>query len=147
MAVDNSIQGSLTVLKVSTDGGSTWLSGVCEEDSQFDLSNDVTTKKTKCSTFKGISAVDATISGNLVLNADPGADEYSYNDIQGWQKQKTQLHFKYEHEAVGSFLAGQAFSHTGVGYFTQSTLSNPGDEVATVSFTFSVTDLDGDVSS
>jgi membrane peptidoglycan carboxypeptidase len=147
MAVDNSVQGSLVVLEVSIDGGSTYLEGVCESDSQIDLSNDVTTTKTKCSTFKGISAVDATISGNLVLNASPAVDEYSYNDIQTWQLQKTQLHFRYRNKSDAVVTAGEAFSFTGVGYFTQSTLTAPGDDVCKASFTFSVTDLDGDVSS
>lgn len=146
MAVDNSLQGSLTVLEVSSDG-ITFQTLVCEEDSQIDLSNDVTTTKTKCSTFKGISAVDATISGNAVVNADPGADEVSYNDVQNWQLQKTQKYFRYRNQVQGTFTAGQAYSFTGVGYFTQSTLTAPGDDVVKFSFTFSVTDLDGDVSS
>lgn len=146
MAVDNSIQGSAVVLEVSDDGVS-FKTLVCEEDSQIDLSNDVTTTKTKCSTFKGISQVDATISGNAVCNADPTAEEVSYNDVQTWQLQKTQKYFRYRNAAQGSFAAGQAFSFTGVGYFTQSTLTAPGDDVVKFSFTFSVTDLDGDVSS
>lgn len=146
MAIDNSIQGSAVVLEVSDDGV-TYKTLVCEEDSQMDLSNDVTTTKTKCSTFKGISAVDATISGNAVCNADPDVDEVSYNDVQTWQKLKTQKYFRYRNAAQGSFTAGQAFEHTGVGYFTQSTLTAPGDDVVKFSFTFSVTDLDGDVSS
>jgi hypothetical protein len=146
MAVDNSIQGSSVVLELSSDGV-TYVTLVCEEDSQIDLSNDVTSTKTKCSTFKGISAVDATISGNAVCNAVPTASEVSYNDVQTWQKQKTQKYFRYRNAAQGTITAGEAFSHTGVGYFTQSTLTASGDEVVKFSYTFSVTDLDGDVSS
>ena len=146
MAVDNSVQGSLVVLELSTDSGVTYKSLVCEEDSQIDKSNDVTTTKTKCSTFKGISQVDVTISGNAVVNADPDTDEVSYADVSSWQNLKTQLHFRYRNAASGAITAGQAVSDTGVGYFTQSTLTAAGDDVLKFSFTFSVTDLDGDVS-
>jgi hypothetical protein len=146
MAVDNSIQGSSVVLELSDDGV-TFKTLVCEEDSQIDLSNDVTSTKTKCSTFKGISAVDATISGNAVCNADPTTSEVSYNDVQGWQLNKTQKYFRYRNAAQGAITAGQAFSFTGVGYFTQSTVTASGDEVVKFSYTFSVSDLDGDISS
>lgn len=147
MAVDNSIQGLDVVLEISTDGGSTYKTLVCEEDSQADLSNEVTTTRTKCSTFKGISAVDMTISGNAVCNADPTSEEVSYNDVQNWQKLKTQLNFRYRNAAAGSIAAGQAFEHTGVGYFTQSTVTATAGEVVKFSYTFSPTDIDGDVSS
>jgi hypothetical protein len=146
MAVDNSIQGSNVVMEISDDG-ITFETLVCEEDSQADVSNEVTTTRTKCSTFKGISAVDVTISGNAVCNADPDSGEVSYSDILGYQKLKTQKYFRYRNAAQGAFTAGQAFELTGVGYFTQTTVTATTAEVVKFSWTFSVTDLDGDISS
>jgi hypothetical protein len=143
---DNSIQGSNLVMKISTDGV-TYKTLVCEEDSQMDKSNDVTTTKTKCFTAKGISAVDVNLSGNAVCNASPTTEEVSYSNVSNWQDQKTLLYFEYKNEAQGAFAAGELVNATGVGYFTQSTITAATDDVLKFSWTFSVTDLTGDISS
>lgn len=130
------IQGSDVAFYVSTTENGTYKQLVCEEDSQFDISAEVTTTKTKCGPFKSVDDPDFSASGNAVANATPEAGELSYEDVVAYQKAKQKLWFKYYNATSATVNEGEGVFFQGQGYFTQTTLTAPGTDVVKFSWTF-----------
>jgi hypothetical protein len=94
---------------------------VCDADFSFDISNDVSTTKTKrCGTFKGVLAPDFKANGTAVHNTEPTATEVSYDQVATWQINTTKIEWIIRNQAYGSYAAGEALRFTGYGYFVSS---------------------------
>lgn len=97
---------------------------VCEESVTLDLNNDVTTTKTKCGVFKGVSVADFKANGSAVHNIDPTSSEASLDYVQGKQIARTKQEFVMQNEAYTeggtSYDLGEAFRFAGGGYFNSS---------------------------
>lgn len=134
------VQGNLVNFQVREIGQTDWQTLVCTSDSQFALTNEITKRRTNCGIKASVSAPDFNASGNAVHNADPTADEVSYNDVKAWQKDQTKLEFRYLSlaDAGAGLTEGEGFLNYGRGYFTESTLtaSAESDGIASFSWTF-----------
>lgn len=127
------VQGS-TIGFFLRDYGSTgvWRQMTCEETLTFDLSNNVTTSKTKCGTFKGIDVADFKISGGGVSNFAPTATEYSHDLLTTDEVAKTKKEFRIQDIAT----AGSVILLSGAGYFVQAQISFPANDVVKFTYTF-----------
>lgn len=138
------IQGKLVNMRVRVNGSdAAFKTLVCTEDSQFQLTNETSERRTNCGIKTGISDPTFTASGNAVQNPEPTASEVSYNDVKGWQKAKAKLDFQYISDAdvINGLSEGEGVNNFGSGYFTDSTFtgSAEADGVGSFSWTFSGT--------
>jgi len=123
------------LLSYSTDNA-TFLSIVCEVDSNVNSQMEVTTDSTKCGTTVAAGSIATTVSGNAVVNTTPDAGEGSFDEIQAIFLAKTPIWFSYTN------LAGSPATY-GQGWFTQ--LGNQNAASGTSKFTWTIT-ANGDVS-
>lgn len=134
------VQGNLVNFRIREIGETDWRTLVCTLDSSFTITNEVNKRRTNCGITASVSDPDFSASGNAVHNAEPTAEELSYNDVKGFQKNKTKLEFSYISGAdTGAGLAeGEGFHNYGRGYFTESTLtaSAEGNESGSFSWSF-----------
>lgn len=79
--VNNSVQGRLLGLWVSTDGGTTFKEVVCSTDVGVDASADVSELTTRCGVLKSKGATSWEITGSGAANTDPDNDELSADDL------------------------------------------------------------------
>lgn len=119
------VQGSRIGFYVRDYGASTpFLRIVCEETVTLDLNNDITTTKTKCGVFKGVSVADFKANGSAVHNIDPGGAEASLDYVQSKQIARTKQEFVMQNEAYTeggvSYDIGEAFRFAGAMYFNSS---------------------------
>lgn len=121
----------------ATDSVTTWKRLVCLMDSQAEMDNEVSEVDTQCGTFTGVKLMKGSYSGNAVSNADPTTLEASYQDVIGWQNDKTLLDFRYYNAAFGAITEGEAVFQEGTGRFTNSVLNGTVGEVVQFSWTFS----------
>lgn len=138
------IQGKLINFKVRENGTADAFKALaCTEDSQFQITNETTERRTNCGIKTGIADATFNASGNAVQEIPAAADHVSYNEVKGWQKTKTKLDFTYENEADGDIAEGDAISITGSGYFTDSTYSASAeaDGIGSFSWTFTGTGI------
>lgn len=138
------IQGKLINLKVRVNGTTDeFKTLVCTEDSQFQITNETSERRTNCGLKTGISDPTFNASGNAVQNPTPTSAEVSYNDVKAWQISKTKLDFKYISDAdtVNGLAEGDGVNNFGSGYFTESTFtgSAEADGVGSFSWTFTGT--------
>jgi hypothetical protein len=139
MAVTN-VQGTLVNFKYREIGDTDWITVVCTEDSQFQITNEVSTRRTNCGIVKSVSDPDFNASGNAVQNATPTTLEASYQAVKALQMSKTKVQFSWISAAdvAAGLTEGQGVSNYGLGYFTDSTAtaSAEADGVMTFSWTF-----------
>lgn len=138
------IQGKLVNMRVRVNGtADAFKTLVCTEDSQFQITNETSERRTNCGIKTGISDPTFTASGNAVQNPEPTASEVSYNDVKGWQKTKAKLDFQYISDAdtINGLAEGEGVNNFGSGYFTDSTFtgSAEADGVGSFSWSFSGT--------
>ena len=142
------ISGKLINFKVRENAvGGAFKTLVCTEDSQFQISNEQSTRRTNCGPITNLADATFNASGNAVQNVEPSVSEVSYNDVKGWQKTKTKLDFNYINEAdvTNGITEGEAVEIIGSGYFTESAYNGTAeaDGVGSFSWTFTGTgDLD-----
>lgn len=103
---------------------------VCEETVQIEVTNDVTTTKTKCGVFKGIDVADFKLNGNAVHNIDPTSAEVSHDGMLSWQLDRTKLEFVLQNRAYDSVDAGAAVRMAGSAYITSTVFNGSNAEVA-----------------
>lgn len=133
------LQGSLIQFKVRENGTADPLKTlVCTEDTTFNITNEISKRRTNCGVKTGIADAEFTASGNAVYNYTPGGTEVSWDDIKEWQKSKTKLDFVYENDADSPLAQGAALSAVGSGYFTETTFtgSAEADGIGSFSWTF-----------
>jgi Phage major tail protein 2. len=119
------VQGSRIGFYVRDAGATTpFLRIVCEESVTLDLNNDITTTKTKCGVFKGVSVADFKANGSAVHNIDPTSAEASLDYVQTKQIARTKQEFVMQNEAYTeegiTYSLGEAFRFAGDGYFNSS---------------------------
>lgn len=114
---------------------------VCTEDSQFQITNEISERRTNCGVITGVSDPTFNASGNAVQNPEPTTLEVSYNDVKGWQITQTKLDFKYISEAdtANGLDEGEGVNNFGSGYFTESTFSGSAEADGVGSFSWSFT--------
>lgn len=130
-------------------GDTEWKVLVCELDSQLELTNEITETESKCGNHVGYKPVKANNSGNAIFNVDPEATEVSYNDVRGWQINRTPLEMLVENEAFtaedGSPVAEGAVMHYFyAGRFVASTMTGTVGDVGKFSWTFKPTGTPSD---
>lgn len=138
------VQGSLINFRVRSNAlGGSFKTLICTEDSQFDINNEVTQRRTNCGIKTSVADADFSGSGNAVYDYEPTASQVSWEEIKNWQKSKTKLDFQYINDAdAGSGLTeGEAVIVTGSGYFTATSLtaSAESDGIGSFSWTFTGT--------
>lgn len=136
------IQGIDLIFEVRVADGSdtSWDRLVCALDDQAEMDNEVSEVDTKCGTFTGVKEMKGSYSGNAVANAAPNAGtEVTYENVVGWQSDKTLLDFRYYNAAFGAIAEGAAVYQQGTGRFTNSVLTGSTGEVVQFSWTFSPT--------
>lgn len=117
---------------------------VCEESSQSSTTSNVTTTKTKCSTFTSVDTPETVISGSGVAAANVAANQVSFKQIEAWCRAKTKLFFIRRNEADTPNLitAGEIVYQDGQGYFTEATETSAEGDVIKFNWSFTTT---GDV--
>lgn len=119
------VQGSRIGFYIRDFGSSTAFKKLtCEETVSFELTNDITTTKTKCGVFKGVDVVDFKANGSGAHNTSPGGSEASLDYIQTKQIARTKQEYVIQNEAYTedgtSYALGDEFRMAGGGYFNQS---------------------------
>ena len=114
------IQGSDIELLVRQKDTGNFLTMVCEETVFLDVSNDVNVSKTKCGIFKGIAVAEFKLNGTAVFNATPTASEASYDEVLGWQLDRTRCEFILRNTAFDGNAAGDLIRMSGDCFFTST---------------------------
>jgi len=115
------LQGQDVEFLVRVADTGTFKEMVCDGEFTFDISNDVSTTKTKrCGTFKGVLAPDFKANGTAVHNTEPTGSEVSYDQVANWQISTTKIEWIIRNQAYGAYAAGAALRFTGYGYFVSS---------------------------
>lgn len=100
---------------------------VCEETLTLDLSNDITTTKTKCGVFKGIDVTDWKLNGTGVCNFNPGGSEISSDDLIDKQLAKTKQEVYIQNESfvegITTYDIGEVFKFGGQAYINSQQLT------------------------
>lgn len=136
------IQGSLINMKFRVNGTTDeFKTLVCTTDSQFQITNETSQRRTNCGTKTGISDATFNASGNAVQNPDPTEEEVSYNQAKAWQVGKTKLDFQYLSDAdVANGLAeGDGVNNFGSGYITETTFTGSAEADGVGSFSWAFT--------
>jgi hypothetical protein len=140
------VQGKLVNMKIRVNGTlDAWKTLVCTEDSQFQITNETTERRTNCGVKTGVAQATFNASGNAVQNPTPTALEVSYNDVKGWQKgtsgTPTKLDFQYISDADASqgLAEGDGVNNFGSGYFTDTTFTASAEADGVGSFSWSFT--------
>lgn len=124
------VQGADIEFLVRVADTGTFKRMVCEESLTFDLTNDVTTVKTKtCGPFKGVQTPDFKANGTAVFNIEPSGSELSYDEVAGYQNAVTKIEWIMRNTAFGSYTAGEAVRFSGYGYFVSSQFTAANGEV------------------
>lgn len=89
---------------------------VCENTVFLDVTNDVTTEKTKCGTFKGVATADFKLNGEAVCNIEPTSGEVSYDQMLAWQLSITKIEWILRNKSVSGYGPGEAQRMSGDGY-------------------------------
>ncbi len=115
--------------------------GVCVLDTGFNISNEVTERRTNCGIKTGVAEPTFSISGNILINANPSAQEFSYDDVKGWQKNQTKLDFwhRADADAEQGLGVGDGYNNFGSGYFTESEMSASAEADGQAAFSFTFT--------
>lgn len=125
------VQGADIEFLVRVADTGTFKRMVCEDSLTFDISNDVTTVKTKtCGPFKGVQTPDFKANGSAVFNVTPTGSEVSYDQVATWQTGPTKVEWIIRNVAFGSYIAGRAIRFSGYGYFVSSQFTAANGEVA-----------------
>jgi hypothetical protein len=136
------ITGKLINMKVRVNGTTDeFKTLVCTEDSQFQITNETSERRTNCGVKVNLSDPTFNASGNALQNPTPTEEEVSYNDVKGWQKTKTKLDFQYISDAdtANGLTEGQGVNNFGSGYFTESTFTGSAEADGVGSFSWSFT--------
>lgn len=112
---------------------------VCQEDVQFQITNEVSTRRTNCGIATNVAEADFNASGNAVHEVNPTSAQKSYNDIKTYQKNRTKLDFMFFNLADGDIAEGDAVSITGSGYFNDTTYTAGAEADGLGSFSWSFT--------
>jgi hypothetical protein len=134
---------SLVLLYLSTTSVADALSAgkklVCEEDSSWASTSDVSTIETKCGNFQIAGTPTNTLSGTGVAVGDLASDEVSLQQLKSWINAQTTLYFAYQNSASGTLTAGVVVYCTGSGYFSSvEVTANTGDKMVKFSWEFAV---------
>lgn len=118
-----------------------WKTIVCEETSDGGSDATVNETATKCATFTTTNTPTTNVNGSGVVDADPAADQATFNDIHALVLSKTEVWGKYENlpDPGNGIAAGQIVSIIGRGRFTSARSQNQEGDVSkfTWAFTFS----------
>jgi hypothetical protein len=108
MAQDE-LSGILVLNEISEDGGTTWKTIVCEDNSQISGTSASTEKKTKCKNFSTTSNNATTVTGSGVSVANIDADEISYKRLQFLRDQRQTVQFRRQNaaDADKNIIAGE----------------------------------------
>lgn len=128
------IQGSNVEFLVRQKDTGDFKEMVCEENLFFDVSNDVSTVKTKCGPFKGVQDPDFKANGTAVFNATPTASEVSYDDVLDWQVALTEVDFIIRNKSQGAYSAGDLVRMSGTGYFVSTQFDGSNGSVSKFSW-------------
>lgn len=111
---------------------------VCESDSSFDGTRDVTTEDTKCELLKSLGSQNNKISGNGVLKLNPTATQISFQQLMTYYSDGQLLYAWYTDAGTDG---GDVFA-SGQGWFTQIGSQNTSGQFSKFSYTF---EFNGDV--
>lgn len=116
------LQATLVTMSVDTDLVTPdYRTIVCEETSDAGLTAATTDTPTKCGTFTAVATPAGTITGSGVVQADPEADEISFQEILNMVNNRTRVAAVYQNATDGATTAtGEAMYMEGEGYFTEA---------------------------
>lgn len=133
------LQATLVTMSVDTDLDSPdYRTIVCEETSEAGMDSSTTDTPTKCGTFTAVATPAGTITGSGVVQADPEADEVSFQEILGWVNNKTKVAAVYQNATDGGTTAtGEAVYMEGEGYFTSARVTAQEGDLVKFNWAFS----------
>lgn len=124
------IPGSLMNLYLREPGDTEWQVMVCTSQLDFQITAEVTKRRTNCGLQTSVNDPDFSLSGDGIHNADPTSTEISYAQMKAWIKAKQKLEFKYVNivDAGLSLTEGEGVNNTGNLYFTDVSLTASQEE-------------------
>lgn len=132
----NSVQGELAPLYLSADEGVTWKTLICLETYNIPLATTVNETETNCGLAVGLGVIKFTPSGSAVMDTAPSASQVTYQDMLGWQTNKTLIMFKSEYPFTGAGY-GKNIALSGTCYVTATDITLQIAQV--IKFTFTLT--------
>lgn len=87
-------QGKDDIIQISADGGTTWLTVVCETSHSFSFNRNSSTVSTKCdagTTQRVLGSYEWSFQSSLVVKTDPTASEVSFEALLGYAVGGTRL--------------------------------------------------------
>jgi hypothetical protein len=130
----------------STDGiNGTWKTIVCEETSDGGSDATVTDVATKCGNFSVTNTAATNVNGSGVVDADPSADQATFNDIHALVLSKNLVWGRYQNlpDPSNNVEAGDIVNIVGQGRFSSARSQNAEGDVSKFSWSFT---FSGDVS-
>jgi hypothetical protein len=141
--------GILVTMRYSADSTNgidgTWMTIVCEEQSDGGSTATVTETKTKCGTFTTSSTATSNVTGSGMVDAAPSSNQATFNDVHQLVIDRTLVWARYQNIAdpANSVEAGDIVNMLGQGRFTDARSQNSAEDVSKFTWAFSYS---GDVS-
>jgi hypothetical protein len=141
--------GTLVTMRYSTNSTNgidgTWLTIVCEEQSDGGSDASVTETKTKCGNFTSSSSATSNVNGSGVVDANPSSNQATFNDVHQLVLDQTLVWGRYQNlpDPSNSVEAGDIVNMLGQGRFTAARSQNSAEDVSKFTWAFS---FSGDVS-
>lgn len=131
------VQGKDDILELSTDGGSTWKTLICETSHSFNFNRNTNRTPTKCdggTSALGIGSYEWSFQSSVVVETAPTVTQVSYEDLLAWAVGATALLLR-----NSNGTSGANFHHSGSVYITDLSKTAEVDGLVTADVTFSGT--------
>lgn len=116
------VQGTLVNMWVRVSGtANAFKKLICLENSNFQITNEVTERRTNCGVKTGVASPTFNASGSAVQDPLTDGTSVSYADVKAWQVAKTKLDFNYKNDAdsANGLDVGEGIQNYGSGFFTE----------------------------
>lgn len=136
------VSGNLVTLQFSTnlnDPLNNLKTIVCEDSSDAGVESAVNNVPTKCGNFSATETPTATINGSGVINANPDADEASFQEVLHLANTNQRVYAVYQNEAEGDLAEGDGVFMAGHGYFSSARATAAQGTPTTFNWTFTFT--------
>jgi hypothetical protein len=135
--------GTLVTMRYSTDSTNgidgTWMTIVCEDQSDGGSSASVTEAITKCATFTTSSTATSSVNGSGVVDANPSSNQATFNDLHQLVIDRTLVWGRYQNlpDTTNGVEAGDIVNMLGQGRFTEARSQNGAEDVSRFTWAFS----------
>jgi hypothetical protein len=112
------LAGKLLKLEISSDGGTTYKTGVCAIS--FDETTQVpfNPEETDCGRIGSPGEAFSEISAEFITELAPSGTQFSYKDVKGWCVNGTKVKVRIQNPVVGAVTLGSQIYHEAEYYVT-----------------------------